>query len=190
MPSSLLNMIFWLRSLDVKLEPEYFLGIDGGGTKTDFALIDKNENVIGRVKLEACNPIDVGLDVAKSVLERGIRAVCRDIPKRKIAMWAGIAGGGSQEMRAPLHEFFASFNFSRFDNNNDAVLVAYSALGDGDGISVIMGTGSILYLKIGDQLLLDTIIRSHILNFRTGLLEGGQQSNIGSDMSGGTAAGQ
>lgn len=138
--------------MDVKLEPEYFLGIDGGGTKTDFALIDKNENVIGRVKLEACNPIDVGLDVAKSVLERGIRAVCRDIPKRKIAMWAGIAGGGSQEMRAPLHEFFASFNFSKFDNNNDAVLVAYSALGEGDGISVIMGTGSILYLKIGDQL--------------------------------------
>lgn len=138
--------------MDIKLEPEYFLGIDGGGTKTDFALIDKDERVIRRVKKSACNPIDIGLDRAKEVLESGIIDACRDIPKRKIAMWAGIAGGGSQEMRAPLHEFFAGFNFSRFDNNNDAVLVAYSALGEGDGISVIMGTGSILYLKNGDSL--------------------------------------
>lgn len=138
--------------LDVKLEPEYFLGIDGGGTKTDFALTDKDENVIRRVKLEACNPIDIGLDAAKGVLERGIRQICKDIPLRKVAVWAGIAGGGTQEMRAPLHEFLASFNFSRFDNNNDAVLVAYSALGKDDGISVIMGTGSILYLKRGDSL--------------------------------------
>ena len=138
--------------MDVKLEPEYFLGIDGGGTKTDFALIDKDDNVIRRVKLTACNPIDIGLDKAKAVLESGIHDVCRNIPKRKIAMWAGIAGGGSQEMRAPLHEFFAGFNFSRFDNNTDAGLVAYSALGEGDGISVIMGTGSILYLKKGDDL--------------------------------------
>ena len=138
--------------LEVKLEPEYFLGIDGGGTKTDFALMDKDENVIRRIKLEACNPIDIGLDAAKKVLENGIRQVCRDIPLRKVAVWAGIAGGGTQEMRAPLREFFAGFNFSRFDNNNDAVLVAYSALGKQDGISVIMGTGSILYLKIGDGL--------------------------------------
>lgn len=30
---------------------KYFLGIDGGGTKTDFALADSNGNIIRRLKL-------------------------------------------------------------------------------------------------------------------------------------------
>ena len=138
--------------MDIKLEPEYFLGIDGGGTKTDFALLDKNNNVVKRVKLEACNPIDIGLEASRSVLERGIREVCSDIPLRKVSLFAGIAGGGSQETRTALREFFSSLGFNRFENNNDAVIVALAALGDDDGISVIMGTGSIIYIKKDGEL--------------------------------------
>lgn len=47
---------------------EYFLGIDGGGTKTELVLTDEEGNVINTLKTSTCNPVDIGLDKAKGYL--------------------------------------------------------------------------------------------------------------------------
>lgn len=62
----------------------YYLGVDGGGTKTDFALADAGGRIVSHVSLEGCNPNDVGFKNATDILSRGISAVCADIPYSKI----------------------------------------------------------------------------------------------------------
>ena len=45
-------------------EPSYYLGIDGGGTKTEFLLVSENGDEISRITLGASNPVDIGMSKA------------------------------------------------------------------------------------------------------------------------------
>ena len=131
---------------------EYFLGIDGGGTKTVFMLCDKNNRVVNRLTLGACNPNDIGMDNTFSLIEKGIKEVCGDIPYNTIAMFAGIAGGGlTGDNGQKLHSFFEKFSFYAFDNASDVDDIL--AMCDSKKcIVVIMGTGSITFCINGDKL--------------------------------------
>ena len=69
-------------------EPSYFLGVDGGATKTAFALSDAEGNIISELVLGPSNPIDLGFDAACSVIAEGInkitakaKPVVKDEPK-------------------------------------------------------------------------------------------------------------
>lgn len=53
-------------------EIKYLLGVDGGGTKTEFLLTDLHRNMVSRVVLGSSNPVDIGMDNCKKVLEEGI----------------------------------------------------------------------------------------------------------------------
>ena len=128
-------------------ETAYFLGIDGGATKTEFVLTDANGNVLCRHFEGSCNPVDIGMEAAQKVLDTGIRTVCKGVPMRKISMFAGISGGISGSNKEILHDFFARFPFARFDNGSDAQLIVAAGLGDDDGIAVIMGTGSVAFVQ-------------------------------------------
>lgn len=120
----------------------YLLGIDGGGTKTDFVLADEKLNVVREVKSCGCNPVDIGIDGAKEVLKKGIYKVCEGIPFSNIVLFAGLAGGASANMLGKLKEFFSQFGFKAFENGSDTVNIVSAGLGDGDGVIIIMGTGS------------------------------------------------
>ncbi len=120
----------------------YLLGIDGGGTKTDFVLTDENFNIIKKVKLEGSNPIDIGLNAACEILQKGIYEVCGDIPFSSIVMFAGIAGGSSGGTKEELKKFFEKFGFKKFENGSDTQNIVSAAIGEDDGVIVIMGTGS------------------------------------------------
>lgn len=132
-------------------EPQYFLGIDGGATKTDFLLTDKEGNTVKRVSLGSCNPVDIGFAEATKVLEEGIQLTAAGIPFRKIAMFAGISGGASGDNQKKLSAFFAKFRFARYKNGSDAESLIAAGLHGEDGIAVIMGTGSVAFaVKDGD----------------------------------------
>ena len=133
-------------------EPAYYLGIDGGGTKTEFLLCDGEGRQIAHALLGASNPIDIGIDACRRVLDSGIAEVTRDIPLRKISVFAGIAGGISGDNREKLRAYLSGFGFGRCDNGSDAQNAVAMALGDGDGITLIAGTGSIAFAKVGDTL--------------------------------------
>ena len=89
-------------------EAAYFLGIDGGATKTTFALADRNGVILKKVVLGASNPFDNGFSAACEVLSEGIMEVSSGIHKRKISLFAGISGGGIKEMRERLNAILQS----------------------------------------------------------------------------------
>ncbi len=120
----------------------YLLGIDGGGTKTDFILSDENLNILNKVTLGGCNPIDIGIEEAKKILKEGIYKICENICLSDVIMFAGLSGGSSGGMKENLEKFFDTFGFKAFSNGSDTENIISAGIGDRDGIVVIMGTGN------------------------------------------------
>lgn len=128
-------------------EEIYFLGIDGGGTKTDFILADCHGKVINTLKTDACNPMDIGIDATENILKTAIYEICQNIPLSSVYTFAGIAGGTSGDMQQKLSSFFANFGFAKFRNDSDNLNIIAAGLGNEDGITVIMGTGVCAYIQ-------------------------------------------
>lgn len=133
-------------------KPRFFLGIDGGGTKTAFALADEKGTVLSCVTLGACNPNDVGFEETERVLKEGIACVCQGYSMEEISVFAGLAGCSSAENLPRIRVFLEKFGFAKCANHNDAQNAVAAALGTEDGVAVIMGTGSIAYAKKGSDL--------------------------------------
>lgn len=139
-----LNTLF-----DYREAPTYFLGIDGGGTKTHFLLQDTAGHLLQELKLSACNPYSVGFEQAVAVLSEGIRAVCRGIPYGKVSVFAGIAGAGVGNARQELTDALSAFRFSALEIDNDAACIIGAGLQGRDGVVGILGTGSVVFAVAG-----------------------------------------
>ena len=152
----------------------YFLGIDGGGTKTVFQLADKNCTVIREIRKGAANPNDIGMENAITLLRSGISEICQGIPYSDITMFAGIAGGGlSGDNAKILNRFFSEFGFFAFDNGSDIENLV--SLRDEDPrILVIMGTGFIVYAINGTE-------RKRIAGWGQFFDDGGSGYTLGKD---------
>lgn len=135
-----LNALF-----DFRETPSFYLGIDGGGTKTKFLLTDADGNVLNSIVLGACNPVSVGFDTCFSVLEDGIKKICGGIPYGKISVFAGIAGGTVGNNRGELAAFLEKFHFSKYGTGNDGENIIGAGLRGKDGVVAILGTGSVVF---------------------------------------------
>ena len=131
---------------------KYYLGIDGGASKTEFALADENGNILERVVLGASNPVDIGMEKCLSVLSDGIRQVCKNVYFSQVSVFAGISGGITGNNQNIIYEFLKKFGFMHTSNGSDAQNAVASCLGFGDGIAVISGTGSIVFSQKDKQL--------------------------------------
>lgn len=134
-----------------KIACNYFLGIDGGGTKTVFKLVDENGLKINQICKDASNPNDIGMEKAMAVLQEGIREVCGGIPYSRITMFAGLSGGGlTGDNVHVLNRFFRQFGFFAFGNDSDIENLV--ALSDREKcILIIMGTGFMVYAQNGSN---------------------------------------
>lgn len=134
-----------------KVSQMYLLGIDGGGTKTVFRLTDISGKVIKTVYKASSNPNDIGMENAKIILDQGIWEVCKGIPYRNIAMFAGLSGAGlTGDNRAILSDFFGKYGFFAYENGSDVEnLIALAK--HTRCVLVILGTGCIAYALNGDQ---------------------------------------
>ena len=76
----------------------YFIGVDGGGTKTEFLLTDEKENVIKRIVKVGSNPNDIGLEGSYEVLSNGIAELLSDeeIAPNDLHIFAGVSGAGDK----------------------------------------------------------------------------------------------
>jgi N-acetylglucosamine kinase-like BadF-type ATPase len=54
-----------------------FLGVDGGGTKTDFLLIEETGRVVAAHRGGPAYHLEIGLDALQAMLVSGIRSVLR-----------------------------------------------------------------------------------------------------------------
>ena len=66
-------------------EYSYYLGIDGGGTKTEFTVCDKKGNILNNCILEGCNPNDIGINRCIEIIKAGVNNVCSSLQYEEIS---------------------------------------------------------------------------------------------------------
>lgn len=130
----------------------FLLGIDGGGTKTEFLLTDSVGNEIKRLFLSGSNPVNKGIENTFGVLNEGITKICDGLDFGEISAFAGIAGGKTGENQKLINDFLSRFGFASFGCGSDIDLVLEAALKGENGTAVIMGTGIVAYARSGEKL--------------------------------------
>ena len=137
----------------------YFLGIDGGGTRTTAWLADETGKVLARLEGGPSNPLKVGFIPAEREILRLTRAVLRRAEIRQAAprrsrtpileaVCAGIAGVDRRAVHRPLFTWMRRHIPARHHLlTSDAALALAAAVGDSPGIIVIAGTGSIAFAR-------------------------------------------
>ncbi len=127
------------------------VGIDGGGTCTDFVLCDFKGNVIHRLLLGPSNPNDIGFENSYEVLENGLAELLKPwggFNARIDGMFAGLSGGTVGRNRERFRAFFQTLlPNARFENGSDAENAIALGLEEKDGITLISGTGSVAFFQ-------------------------------------------
>lgn len=127
-------------------DASYFLGFDGGGTKTECVLADAEGRVLARASGGPSNPLRTGYtrawfalsETADMVLSRQkihaghIRGIC-----------AGLGGAGRAVVARRVTTFFCDgFPNANVRVTTDLEMALEAAFGAGEGIILLAGTGS------------------------------------------------
>jgi N-acetylglucosamine kinase-like BadF-type ATPase len=135
---------------------KYLLGIDGGGSKTDFLLCDFELNEIARRVSTRSNPNDVGIEAVKSLIRENIALLLAEsgiINGDIAAAFAGIAGLTSRDYAAQVTKTLSDMlPNAKCASLHDGINVLYGAFPFEDGVSVICGTGSSCFVKKGNSI--------------------------------------
>lgn len=131
----------------------YYIGIDGGGTKTKFDLFDSDKNSIASITMPTIHPAQTSFKEAVSVLTDTKEKLLEKINDSDyiLKVGAGLGGYGiNADYRKKLEDEFGTV-FDEFKLCSDAYAALLGALAGEDGILMIAGTGSIALAKIGDK---------------------------------------
>lgn len=119
------------------------IGVDGGGTKCEFALFTPSGRILKNFRLPATNAGVTGLDEAVRILSHGIDLCITECPGVS-GVFIGNAGSRLDEILRRLAERYPKLSISI---DSDAVNALSSA--DGDA-ALICGTGSIMLIRTED----------------------------------------
>lgn len=125
----------------------FFLGIDGGGSKTR-CIVGDEESRLGTGTSGSSKVQRVGETCARDSLSGAIHEACvqAGVSPRKIARTgAGITGSARPEIAALMRELIMSVVGGEIEIIGDVEVAFEDAFGDGAGVIVIAGTGSIAY---------------------------------------------
>jgi len=125
----------------------YYLGIDGGGTKTTCAVGDEIR-LLARATAGPSNVVRVGEQQARQSLTHAVRQACAAsgiTPQQVVRTCVGGAGAARPEMAAIARSILAEILPSPIDIVGDMETSLEAAFDDGPGVIVIAGTGSIAY---------------------------------------------
>ena len=118
-----------------------YLGIDGGGSKTSFLLVDEYYNEICHLESGPSNWLSVGADAAKQAITQGISY----LTERPNIVCAGFAGAARHDSAAFYKEVLESLiPEAQIIIESDAFIASIGAIGVDPGILLIAGTGSIV----------------------------------------------
>lgn len=135
----------------MQLSNDYFIGVDGGGTKTSCVIGDSSGKIIGTVVGEGSNikstkPEKVHLLMVE-LLDRLLLQT--GIPKDEVSgIFIGTAGGDREADRIIWYDWMQSYfpDSCSIHITNDALPALVSGTFSLNGLVVIAGTGSIAYL--------------------------------------------
>ena len=125
----------------------YYLGIDGGGSKTKCAVGDES-SILATVTAGPSNITRVGEARAREALHQVIREACAAAKvdsRHLLRACIGIAGAGREEIAGAVRRIVAEVIPGEVDVVGDMEIALDSAFGEGPGVIVIAGTGSIAY---------------------------------------------
>ncbi len=128
----------------------HFLGVDGGGSKTAFVLIDERGAVLASHTEGPAYYLEIGLEALRAMLARGIEATLAlgGVAVGELTYtFLGLPAYGEDSHLLPTLDGIAAPTLpsGRFRCGNDMVCGWAGALAGEDGISVVAGTGSIAY---------------------------------------------
>ncbi len=131
----------------------YYIGIDGGGTKTKFDLFDSDKNSIASITMPTIHPAQASFKEVVSVLTDAKEKLLANINDSDYVLKVGAGLGGygiNADYRKKLEDEFSAV-FDEFKLYSDAYAAMLGALAGEDGILMIAGTGSIALAKVGDE---------------------------------------
>jgi N-acetylglucosamine kinase-like BadF-type ATPase len=125
----------------------YFLGIDGGGTKTTCAVGDETR-LLAAVTAGPSNIVRVGEAQVRESLNQAVHQACAasGITPRQLARTCiGGSGAARPDLAAIIRSILAEILPTPVDVVGDMEIALQAAFGDAPGVIVIAGTGSIAY---------------------------------------------
>jgi len=125
----------------------FFLGIDGGGSKTVCEVGDETA-LLGTGIAEGSNIVRVGERQAGESLATAVRQACAAAlvnPKHIERTCVGVAGAARPEVAEAVRRVLAELVSGEIEVVGDMVIASEAAQGSGPGVVVISGTGSIAY---------------------------------------------
>jgi glucosamine kinase len=129
----------------------YYLGVDGGGSKTACVLGDES-SILATAVSGPSNITRVGEVLARESLHDAIRQACAEarIGSRQLRRTCvGAAGAGREEVAAIVRKMVAEVVPGEIEVVGDMQIALRAALGEGPGLVVIAGTGSIAFGRDG-----------------------------------------
>ena len=130
----------------------YYLGIDGGGTKTTCAVGDE-VHLLARAVSGPSNIVRVGEAEARESLLQGVQQACAAAgitPQQVACTCVGGSGAAHPELAAVVRDCLSEILSNPIDVVGDMQIALEAAFDSGPGVIVIAGTGSIAYGR--DQL--------------------------------------
>lgn len=131
----------------IKIIVAYYLGIDGGGSKTTCVVGDE-DSVLGSALAGPSNITRVGEARARESLHESMRQACAAAnidPRQVHRACVGAAGVASEEIATAVRKITAEVIAAEIEVVGDMQIALQAALGAGPGVVVIAGTGSIAY---------------------------------------------
>lgn len=126
---------------------KYYIGVDGGGTKTAFALFDENKNIIAQNETEGSNHenLEGSFPEAAGIIAGGVKGL---VEKAGISlsdvsgMLMGLAGIDHPYQHDAMQEELKKLGVEGARIYNDGFIVIKAGVGKGAGIGYNCGTGT------------------------------------------------
>jgi N-acetylglucosamine kinase-like BadF-type ATPase len=127
-----------------------YLGVDGGGSKTRFLLLDETGGALASHTEGPAYHVEIGAEALRAMLAQGINATLRQggiAASHLTFAFLGLPAYGEDQGAVPLLDAAPSSALpaGRYRVGNDMVCGWAGALAGEDGINVVAGTGSIAY---------------------------------------------
>lgn len=126
----------------------YYIGVDGGGTKTTFTIVNVMGEKITQYTTKTTHYEQVGFDVLENILNEGLNKIIEksNIDRKDIgSVFLGIPGYGEVKNVAEKIDCIVErvFNKINFKIGNDVEAAFEGSLAGKPGINIVSGTGAI-----------------------------------------------